>query len=112
MVFNGKGVAKDEASAATWFRRAALAGNPVGQNRLARMLAAGRGIRTDAVEAAKWHLLARQAGVTDAWLDMFTQGLSQDTRDKAKAAAEAFAAPLTGEPAGIAEAGPAQNAAR
>ena len=76
------------------------------------MIAAGRGIRTDGIEAAKWHMLARQAGLTDAWLDMFIQGLSQEARDKAKAAAEAFAAPLTGEPVGFAEAGAAQNAAR
>ena len=40
-LFNGVGTEKDEAQAATWFRRAADLGNPIAQNRLARILATG-----------------------------------------------------------------------
>ena len=45
LLFNGHGVAKDEAAAADWFTRAALADNPVAQLRLARLLADGRGVK-------------------------------------------------------------------
>ena len=40
-LFNGDGVAKNEADAAAWFERAAAMGNPVAQNRLARILSVG-----------------------------------------------------------------------
>ena len=108
LVFNGKGVTKDEAAAAHWFRRAALAGNAIGQNRLARMLAAGRGVPIDLAAAAKWHYLARGAGISDPALDRLLSALGKADRDKAKAAAKAFAAPLAGEaePIGVAAAGP------
>ena len=39
------------------------------QNRIARLLAAGRGTPKNLVEAMKWHVLARSAGVEDSWLD-------------------------------------------
>src|SRR6266567_1100943 len=42
-LFNGTGIAKDEAGAVAWFRKAARQGSPIAQNRLARILAAGRG---------------------------------------------------------------------
>ena len=69
MLFNGEGVQKDEAAAAKYFIKAALVGNPIAENRLARLYAAGRGVNKDLVEAARWHLLARAAGVKDSWLD-------------------------------------------
>jgi len=87
-MFNGTGIAKDEAGAAQWFKRAAEAGNPVAENRLARILMAGRGLPTDPVQAAKWHILAGQAGVADPALDDFVAGLSDDQRKAAAAAAK------------------------
>jgi hypothetical protein len=69
MLFNGIGVEKDETAAAKLFLKAAWRNNPVAQNRAARLLAAGRGLPKDMIEAMKWHLLARAAGVKDAWLD-------------------------------------------
>ena len=69
MLFNGKGVAKNEAEAARYFQQAAYQGNPIAENRLARLYAAGRGLSRDPVEAARWHILARAAGIPDAWLD-------------------------------------------
>jgi TPR repeat protein len=83
-VFNGTGVAADERAAAGWFRRAAEAGNPVAANRLARILMAGRGLPADPVEAARWHLFAASAGATDATLDDFVAGLSEDQRQAAR----------------------------
>jgi hypothetical protein len=55
---------------------AAEQGNPVAQNRMARICAIGRGVEADPVEAAKWHLLASEAGRTDAELDTFVEALS------------------------------------
>lgn len=69
MLFNGIGVQKDETAAAKLFLKAAVRDNPIAQNRAARLLAAGRGLPKNMVEAMKWHLLARAAGVKDAWLD-------------------------------------------
>lgn len=69
MLFNGKGVEKDEKGAAAYFLRAAGANNPVAMNRIARLYVEGRGVPVDMVEAMKWHILARSAGESDAWLD-------------------------------------------
>jgi uncharacterized protein len=76
-LFNGVGVAKDEEGAAEYFRRAAFRGNAIAQNRLARLHVAGRGVETDLVEAATWHLLASSQGLTDTWLDEALNGLSE-----------------------------------
>lgn len=81
MQFNGVGVEKDEKAAANLFLKAAVRDNPVAQNRVARLLAAGRGLPQDMIEAMKWHLLARAAGLKDAWLDGELAKLS--AKDKA-----------------------------
>jgi TPR repeat protein len=69
MLFNGDGVEKDEAGAARYFLRAAATNNPVAANRIARLMVAGRGVPKNMIEAMKWHILARSAGVHDDWLD-------------------------------------------
>lgn len=79
-LFNGEGMEADESLAASYFRRAAAANNPVAANRLARMLAAGRGVPKDPVEAMKWHVLARTAGINDDWLDGQLAALSPQQR--------------------------------
>ncbi|WP_020173477.1 tetratricopeptide repeat protein [Methyloferula stellata] len=80
ILFNGTGVEKDETAAAKLFLKAAAHNNPVAQNRIARLLAAGRGIKQNMVEAMKWHLLARTAGINDAWLDSKLDQLSQEDK--------------------------------
>ncbi len=57
---------------------------------MAHALAAGRGTAQNTVEAAKWHLLARQAGVSDFALDRFLATLSSDDRSKADNAASTW----------------------
>ena len=81
MSFNGDGVLKDEARAARYFMKAAATNNPVAANRLARLLAMGRGVPRNMVEAMKWHILARTAGIPDEWLDSQLNSLS--ARDRA-----------------------------
>ena len=84
MLFKGRGVEKDEKRAALLFRLAAEAGNPVAQNRLARLYANGVVFEPDQVQAAKWHLLARQAGVSDFSLDIALSQLTPEQRVEAE----------------------------
>jgi uncharacterized protein len=86
MLFNGDGVRKDETAGARMFRSAAELGNPVAQNRLARIYAAGRGAPRDLVQAAKWHTIATEQGIKDPWLDDALKGM---TASEKQAAAEA-----------------------
>ena len=62
--------------------------NAVAQNRLARCYANGAGVETNLVEAAKWHLIAKAAGETDANLDKIVAKLSKADRAKAQKAAD------------------------
>jgi TPR repeat protein len=87
-LFNGNGVPRDEQAAAALLRKAAVKGNPIAQNRLARLLATGRGVPANAVEAAKWAIVAKAAGVHDTWLDNFVQSLTSTDRDAAQHAAQ------------------------
>jgi TPR repeat protein len=80
MQFNGTGVEKDETAAAKLFLKAAAQNNPVAQNRVARLLAAGRGLPKNMIDAMKWHILARNAGLNDAWLDGKLDELSSTDR--------------------------------
>jgi TPR repeat protein len=88
MLFKGSGVAVDEAKAAKLFRLAAEQGNAIAQNRLARLYANGVVVKADPVQAAKWHLLARGAGVSDFSLDIVLAKLTKEQRAEAEQAAE------------------------
>lgn len=90
MLFNGVGVGKDEPGAAKLLVRAANRDNPVAQNRLARLLAAGRGAPKNMVEAMKWHILARGAGVEDDWLDDQLATLTPEQRGKVEEAVRRY----------------------
>jgi TPR repeat protein len=86
--FNGDGADKDEAAAAELFLKAARRGSPIAQDRLARILMAGRGMPADATEAVKWHIIAKAAGASDPELDAFAGKQTQDVRDAADKAAK------------------------
>jgi TPR repeat protein len=80
-LFNGDGIAKDEARAANLFKQAALRGNPVAQNRYARVLSAGRGTTQNSVDACLWHSLARVQTVSDPQLDRVCETLAPANRE-------------------------------
>lgn len=80
-LFNGDGAPRDEARAANLFRQAALRGNPVGQNRYARVLSAGRGTAQNSVEACLWHSLARAQTISDPQLDRVCDTLAPAGRE-------------------------------
>jgi TPR repeat protein len=84
LLFNGKGIPKNEQAGIEFIRRAAEKGNPIAQNRLARAYAFGAGVKIDAVAAGKWHLLSREAGVSDFNLDKVVGSLSDEERVKAE----------------------------
>jgi TPR repeat protein len=79
-LFNGTGVAKNEAAAADYFLKAAKKGSAPGQTRLALMYATGRGIKADPVEAVRWHLIARAGGNNDPYLDDFMRNMKPADR--------------------------------
>jgi TPR repeat protein len=78
MLFNGVGVAKDEAGAAKLLLRAAARNNPIAENRLAHLYVSGRGVTKDLVEAATWNRFAKAAGIDDPDLDAATASLTPD----------------------------------
>ena len=86
--FNGSGIAKNEAAAAQLLLIAARRGSPIAQDRLARVLMAGRGMPADATEAVKWHIVAKAGGASDPELDAFAAQQTQAVRDAAETAAK------------------------
>ncbi|MEZ5853783.1 MAG: tetratricopeptide repeat protein [Hyphomicrobiaceae bacterium] len=87
ILFKGQGTPPDARRAVAYLKSASSKGLPVAQNRLARAYAGGIGVRANPVEAAKWHLIAKAGGVTDARLDEAFEKLSSADRLKAAQAA-------------------------
>ncbi len=88
MLFKGQGTEKDTKKAIQFLYSAALKGNVIAQNRLARLLFTGTAIKADPVEGAKWHLLARENGISDFRLDAMLARLTPEQRIAAVRAAE------------------------
>src|ERR1700676_3908368 len=73
----GDGVAKDDAEAVKWLRKAAEQDNPLGERYLAEMYFKGRGVPADIVEAAKWLRMAAEQGDAESEHNLavlYTQG--------------------------------------
>ncbi|CAA7623645.1 tetratricopeptide repeat protein [Magnetospirillum sp. UT-4] len=66
----GLGVARDDARAAEWYRRAAEAGDVRGQYALAQMYDQGLGVAASAAEALRWYLAAAQGGDAEAQFNL------------------------------------------
>jgi TPR repeat protein/tRNA A-37 threonylcarbamoyl transferase component Bud32 len=62
----GRGVKRDDASAAMWYRKAALQGNAEAQLRLGALYADGRGVPRDDFQAYVWFSAAARGGNTTA----------------------------------------------
>lgn len=58
----GRGVAKDPAQSAYWYRKAADQGDPNAQNQLGYLYSWGIGVERDPAEAAKWFMRAAGSG--------------------------------------------------
>ncbi|PZN79792.1 MAG: hypothetical protein DM484_10860 [Candidatus Methylumidiphilus alinenensis] len=59
---NGEGVLQDYAEAASWYRKAAVQGNPDAQFALGSLYNFGRGVIQNRAEAAKWYRMAASQG--------------------------------------------------
>ena len=90
--FNGEGVKKNEAGAAQLLLKAAKRGNPIAQNRLARVLMSGRGMPANPTEAIKWHLIAKAGGAGDPELDLFASKQTPEVRAAAEKTAKKWLA--------------------
>jgi len=73
-----------------WMKRAAEGGNVVAQNRLAHLYVNAIGTRPNPVEAAKWYVLSRRAGLKDDALEDFYLGLNEEQQKSALASANKF----------------------
>jgi TPR repeat protein len=87
---NGIGGDRDYDKGFEWLRIAALRGNVVAQNKLAHLYINALGTRPDPVEAAKWYVLSRRAGLQDAALEDFFLGINEDEQKKGIEAANRF----------------------
>jgi TPR repeat protein len=76
MLFNGDGIPKDQAVGVRILRIAAVKGNPIAQNRIAHLYAAGLVLEHDLAKAAAWNTFAKSAGLQDQTLDVMTANLS------------------------------------
>lgn len=61
-----------------WLMRAAQAGNPAAQNRVAKLYRSGVGVEADRVTAVAWYLRARRAGLIDPLMEDQIDGLTED----------------------------------
>ncbi|MGE7367696.1 tetratricopeptide repeat protein [Neorhizobium sp. NPDC001467] len=87
---NGVGGERDFDEGFTWLRVAAVRGNVVAQNKLAHLYINALGTRPDPVEAAKWYVLSRRAGLPDPVLEDFYLGINEEIQKKAVEAANRF----------------------
>lgn len=67
---DGRGVARNEAAAMTWFRTAAEQGDAVGQNNLGAMLTIGPRALKNEAEAVVWFRKAAEQGNNDAKVNL------------------------------------------
>lgn len=87
---NGVGGPRDLDEGFSWLRGAAIRGNVVARNKLAHMYVQALGTRPDPVEAAKWYVLSRRAGLRDPGLEDFYLGLTDEQQKSAIDAANRF----------------------
>lgn len=87
---NGTAGERDYEAGFAWMKRAAEGGNVAAQNRLSHLYINAIGTRPDPVEAAKWFVLSRRAGLTDPALEDFYLGLTDEEQKAGIAAANRF----------------------
>lgn len=80
---NGQHGPRDYEGGYRWLSVAAARGNVVAQNRLAHLYINALGTGPDPVEAAKWYVLSRRAGLKDPGLEDFYLGLTEEQQKQA-----------------------------
>ncbi len=87
---NGTAGPRDAKAGFEWLKIAAERGNISAANKVAHLLIEAIGTRPDPVEAAKWYVISRRAGLADPGLEDFFLGIEDDKQQKAIALADAF----------------------
>jgi uncharacterized protein len=87
---NGTAGERDYDAGFNWMKRAAEGGNAVAQSKLAQLYIHAIGTKSNPIEAAKWFVLARRAGLNDPSLEDFYLGLSDDQQKAAVDAANKY----------------------
>jgi len=115
---SGKGVARDLAQAAYWYRKAADHGDPDAQNQLGYFYYWGTGVERDPQEAARWFMRATGSGSQTAKLNLallYLRGtgvprdvplalqLLRQLAEKGHAQAEAYLGSVYGSGVGVPE---------
>lgn len=87
---NGTGGEQNLEEGFRWLLGAAQRGNVIAQNKIAHLYIQALGTRPDPVEAAKWYVLSRRAGLKDPALEDFYLGIEEEQQKKAIEAANRF----------------------
>ena len=89
-LINGIGGERDYEAGFRWMRIAANRGHVAAQNKLAKLYVNAIGTGPDPIEATKWYVLSRKAGMADLELEDFFLGIDDKTQKEGIARAEAF----------------------
>nr|WP_234900321.1 tetratricopeptide repeat protein [Rhizobium skierniewicense] len=89
-LINGVGGERNLEEGFRWLYGAAQRGNVVAQNKVAHLYIQALGTKPNPVEAAKWYVLSRRAGLKDASLEDFYLGIEEDQQRQAIDAANRF----------------------
>jgi TPR repeat protein len=89
---NGIAGERDYDKGFVWMKRAAERGHIVAMNKLAYLYINAIGTRPDPIEAAKWYVLSRRAGLADLGLEDFYLGIEDAQQQEAIRRADAFRA--------------------
>lgn len=81
---------KDEKAGFSWMKRAAEAGNVAARNRLAKLYQRAIGTEPDPVMAGAWYLAARRGGLTDAEMENYLDGLTEEQLAEARKKSESL----------------------
>jgi hypothetical protein len=87
---NGIAGERDYEKGFYWMKLAANRGHIVAMNKLAYLYINAIGTRPDPVEAAKWYILSRRAGLSDMGLEDFYLGIEDDQQKEAIRRADLF----------------------
>jgi len=87
---NGTAGERDYEAGFNWMKRAAEGGNAVAQSKLAQLYIHAIGTKSDPIQAAKWFVLARRAGLNDPSLEDFYLGLTEAQQKAAIDAANKY----------------------
>lgn len=89
-LINGVAGERDYEAGFRWMKIAANRGNVAAQNKLAKLYVNAIGTGPDPIEATKWYVLSRKAGLADLELEDFFLGIDEKIQQEGIARADAY----------------------